>query len=617
MPHEERDLINFAAALADEVRDRASACAGSEESQEDIFVEIVAEHLSEIGMISNPVVCSHHGRFDTGQFQLNGYAIPDDCEHIDLLVALYQDTPKPQVVATDQIARAASQAARVLQAASYAAHEQMERDSDAYAMIRLIAEALRPGVREVRVFILTDGLSTGREAARLSVAGFDLRLEVYDLRRLMRTMAGGQTREIIHIDLADFDLEPIPCVAMPAAAGEYASYVAVMPGEAVYRLYEEFGPRLLEYNVRAFLLTGGRVNRGIRDTLRDEPHRFMAYNNGISVTVDQITTEQRPNQGLVITGFTGFQVVNGGQTTASIHRAHKHDHVDLSRVYIAAKITHLPPDRVEEMVPKISRYANTQNAILEADFSSIEPFHVAMERLSRSVWCPGERSRWFYERARGQYRTAMSLEGTTPAHLRAFRECTPPSQRITKTDFAKILNSWNGLPHVVSSGTQKNFVAFMRALRIRRGSGWEPDEAFYRAAVAKAILFAAASRVVRREEFPAFRATTVSYLVAYLSHRTGGHLDFETIWKRQAVSPQLEQLLRSWSHPIGLEIQTSAAGRNVGEWVKREVCWLAIKRLDLPLPKHLPPEWVAAEYVSHGSTSRPLSSAAMHLRQHA
>src|SRR3712207_4772932 len=180
-------------------------------------------------------------------------------------------------------------------------------------------------------------------------------------------------------------------------------------------------------------------------------------------TLFPYTTLFRSDAGLVITGLRGLQIVNGGQTTASIHRARKRDRLDLSRVHVPAKITRLPPDRVDQMVPQISRFANTQNVIQEADFSSNEPFHIALERLSKRVWAPGEQTRWFYERSRGQYQTAMNIEGSTPARLRAFRDRTPPSRRFSKTDLARFINSWSRLPHVVSGGAQKNFIAFMRS----------------------------------------------------------------------------------------------------------------------------------------------------------
>lgn len=587
---EERDLTAFAAALAEEVRDRALGDSVGAEFTENAFVEIVSEHLAEIGMLDNPVVCFHQGRFGAGGVRLNGYAVPDDGERLDLLVALFEGGTDQRSVPTADVARIGGQAARALQAAARGDQEQMERASDAYAMMRRIAELLEGGVHEARVFVLTDGLSAARGLEAQTVGNVSVTFEIYDLRRLMRTMATGQTREIIEIELAGMGLQPIPCVAMPASGGEFESYLAIFPGEALYRMYEEFGPRLLEYNVRAFLQATGKVNRGIRDTLRDEPHHFMAYNNGISVTVDEITT-QAAADGMKIIGFRGLQIVNGGQTTASIHRARKRERLDISRVHVAAKITRLPPDSVEEMVPKISRFANTQNVIQEADFSANEPYHIAIERLSKTIWALGERSRWFYERSRGQYQTAMNIEGTTPARMKAFRDRTPPSQRFSKTDLARAINSWSRLPHIVSGGTQKNFVAFMHSLREQRGASWEPDEAYYRDAVAQIILYAAVQRIVRQEGFPAYRANVVCYLIAYLSHRTGGRLRLDEIWRAQGISTGLEALLRGWSHGVDRQIQESAAGRNVTEWCKKEACWSAARNLDLPVDDPLPLEW--------------------------
>jgi len=578
---EDDDPTSFARTLSAEVQDRAMGDAVGAEFRENVFVELVAEHLAEIGMIDNPEVCYYEGRVGNGHVRLNGYAVSDDGDRFDLLVALFLDEAEPRSVPSEDLARVAGQAARALAAAQRKVHQNMETASDAYGMMRRLSELLESGASDARIFVLTDGFAAVKGIKAMSIADVAVRFEVYDLRRLMRTMASGQTREVIDIRLSDLGLEPLPCVAMPSHGEDYEAYLAVVPGEALYRIYEEYGPRLLEYNVRAFLQATGKVNRGIRDTLRTEPRHFMAYNNGISVTVDEIETEMRSDQGMVITRLKGMQVVNGGQTTASIHRARRRDRVDLSAVYVPAKITRLPPERIEEMVPKISRYANSQNVIQDADFSSNEPFHIALERLSKTIWCPGEQTRWFYERARGQYSTAMSLEGSTPAKLRAFKDRTPSSQKFSKTDVAKYLSAWNRLPHVVGTGAQKNFIAFMKSLRQLRGSSWEPDEPFYRDLVAKAILFNVATRIVRQERFPAYRANIATYLIAYLSHRSGGQLDSEYIWRNQAITPALEQLLKVWAKPIADCIQESASGRNVTEWCKKEECWTAVKALDL------------------------------------
>lgn len=604
---EEKELDAFAAYLYDEVRDRALGDAEGAEFEENSFVDLVAERLTEVGLIDNPVVCFHQGRTSNGIFRLNGYAAPEDGERLDLIVAVFDSTEPMRNVTNEEISQAAHQAARAISAARRGVHDKMEKSGDPYLMMSRIAELLANGIEDVRILVLTNGV-TSRRVKPFLVDSLRVKVETYDLNRLMRTMSSGQGRDVIEIDLEQMGLEPIPCVAMPARGHAYEAYLAIFPGEALFRLYEEYGPRLLEYNVRAFLQATTKVNRGIRDTLHNEPEYFMAYNNGISVTVDEISIVHPPGRGLQITHMKGLQVVNGGQTTASIHRVRKRDRKSLAAVHVPAKITRLPSDRVEEMVPKISRYANTQNVIQEADFSSNEPFHIALEHLSEDIWVPGAQSRWFYERARGQYRTAMNKQGDTPARLRAFRERTPPSQRFSKTDLAKFLNSWDRLPHVVGGGAQRNFVSFMRSLRESRGAGWEPDDTYYKETIAKALLFRAVAGIVRSEGFPGYRANIVSYLIAYLSHRMAGQLDFSLIWRRHALSSELEALLRKWSHPIAGAIQESAGGRNVTEWCKKEGCWTSVKRLDLALPAVLPPELEGALPVSGSQDADALLS---------
>jgi hypothetical protein len=307
------------------------------------------------------------------------------------------------------------------------------------------------------------------------------------------------------------------------------------------------------------------------------------------VTVDEIQTEKKTH-GLGIRLVKGLQVVNGGQTTASIHRARKIDGADISRVFVPAKIIVVQPSRLEEMVRLVSLYANSQNVIQVADFSANDPYHVEIERLSNVIWCPGGQGRWFYERARGQYQVAKARDGSTPAALKRFNEKTPSHRKFTKTDLAKFLNSWGQRPDLVSFGAQKNFEHFMQALKTRQRGDWTPDETYYKELVAKAILFRSAQRIVKQAHFPAYQANVLAYLVAYLSWRTGGSLGWERIWTRQALSEQLLALLVQWAREIDNALRSSAGGRMVSEWAKKEVCWEAIRSIDLPLPEPLPPE---------------------------
>lgn len=598
--NEEKKLAEFAEFLENDIQDRSLGDAEGADFKEEAFVGLVTDNLAEIGMIDNPVVCFHRGGAGNSAFRLNGYAVTDDEERLDVVIADYNGTQQLRKVPSEEITRTANMAVRAIAAAARGVHEKMERASDQYSMMRRIAEVLQKGVDDVRVLVITNGITPIKRAKPSVIDGRSVKFEVYDLKRLMRTMSSGQSREVIEVDLEQMGLAPIPCVAMPPNGSDYEAYLAIFPGEILFRIYEEYGPRLLEYNVRAFLQATGKVNKGIRETLRTEAKYFMAYNNGISVTVDELTTVYNPGKGLQITHMKGLQIVNGGQTTASIHRARKKDRFNLAGVHVQAKLTKLPSDRVEDMVRKISRFANTQNVIQEADLSANEPFHVELERLSRVVWTPGAQSRWFYERARGQYRTAMNEQGDTSARLRHFKERTPPSQKFTKTDLAKYLNAWDRLPHVVSGGAQKNFVMFMRRLREIRGASWKPDEVYYQETIAKAILFRSVASIVRLEDFPAYKANIVAYLVAYLSHRSAGQLNFDLIWKRQGISRELTALIRAWSHEVAGTIQESAGGRNVTEWCKKEGCWEAVRARDLSV-QELPAE---IESISKGSEGR-------------
>ena len=100
---------------------------------------------------------------------------------------------------------------------------------------------------------------------------------------------------------------------------------------------------------------------------------FFAYNNGIAATATEVDTEQTP-EGLVITRIKDLQIVNGGQTTASIANAvltaRKNEFIDLERIKVPMKISVLDHDMSEKIIPKISEYSNSQNKVDASDFFS-------------------------------------------------------------------------------------------------------------------------------------------------------------------------------------------------------------------------------------------------------
>jgi hypothetical protein len=230
------------------------------------------------------------------------------------------------------------------------------------------------------------------------------------------------------------------------------------------------------------------------------------------------------------------------------------------------------------MIAAVSRYANSQNAVKQADLSANRPFHVEIEKLANTSYCPDGAGRWFYERAAGSYNVMLAREGTTPARLSRIRETIPTSRKITKTDLAKFLSTWDQKPDRVSLGSQKNFAAFMDELDIEN-SPWPalPDVTFYKRMVAKAILFKTAQKLVR-PAFQAFQANITTYLVALISHRLGNRIDLDRIWQQQDLSPQLKQQMQSWAPEVNRILHQSASGKMVSEWAKKAECWEAVRK---------------------------------------
>ena len=325
---------------------------------------------------------------------------------------------------------------------------------------------------------------------------------------------------------------------------------------------------------------------------------FFAYNNGITATAQQV--DIRNDRGrLSLQRMTNFQIVNGGQTTASIHTAMRKGE-DLSQTFVQMKLSVVDSHRATEIVPKISEYANSQNRVTASDFFANHPFHIRVESFSRRLYAPSpdgtfQESKWFYERARGQYADARAYK--TTAQRRKFAIEYPRRQRFTKTDLAKFLNVWEGRPHEVSQGAQKNFAAFAR----RIGGVWKKtsddfNEAWYREAIAKAIVFRATERIVSAQPWyqGGFRANIVAYTIARTSHHVkeiNRAVDFQAIWRRQAPGPVLKQTIAIVAERVNNVLTDPPEEmRNVTEWAKKEACWDRASKLPIQWPAKLDDE---------------------------
>jgi hypothetical protein len=551
-----------------------------------VFAEVVMQHMADVGMTFEPVVCHylHTGKGNVGTLRLSGYAISEEADQIDLFVSLYAGVDTVTPISDVDTKTAAEQCIRFLsRAADGTLLKDMEETHEAYGLVLNIKESYE-SLDQIRIYVLTDRLAKAKNFKAREVKGKTIKLEVMDIERLHRHWSSGKPRDELVVNFEEVSGGALPCVYVPGQMTDYDYALTAIPGEALRFVYEKYGARLLEANVRSFLSVTGKVNRGIRDTLRDDPEKFMAYNNGIVLVADEIHLGKTGDGAPGILWLKGMQVVNGGQTTASIYFTKKRiPEVDLRRVRVPAKIIVLKskdgPDE-EALISDISKYANSQNAVKMSDLSANKPFHVEMERLALSTYCPDGVGRWFYERAAGSYNTMLAREGTTPAKLRALKEAIPPARKITKTDLAKYLHAWDSKPHHVSFGPQKNFERFMEGFKEVDGQPAVPlpGVADYRRMIAKAIIFKKVQKLVR-PMFPAFhaKANVAPYTVSVLADRLGARMDLDGIWIRQDLSMRLQEQVVAWAGEVNDVLHRAAGGRMISEWAKKPECWEAVR----------------------------------------
>jgi hypothetical protein len=596
--------------LAARVNDAAEAGAEGVYNEQE-FTRIVLDELGEEGAVDDPAVLWYEGNLSGRTCKITGCSMPEDNERLTLITTIYRGEVPPVELTTDEKLSAYFQAIKFFEDSRNGLYEKIDPSmGEVRDFSRRIHEA-RDTIDVLRVILISDQVA-GFGHADLKGAFEDTRIVVdpYGIDRLYRLLGKGLTRDDIVIDIERELHHPLPCLKVSNGGETYDVYLAAIPGSLLADVYEKYGTRLLELNVRAFLGLGGKksVNAGLRTTILQTPNRFLAYNNGLVTTVDSLDLTETEHGGLAIRKLRGLQIVNGGQTTASLHRAMLQDTADLREILVPIKIIRVSGSQLSEMVSAVSRSANSQNTVQPADFSANEPFHVAVENLANNVWIPGGGGRWFYERARGSYRAAKMALGTDSAASRRFLLETPKDRVFAKTDLAKYLNAWNGLPYLVSYGSQKNFQYFMQALKDEHAAGFIPDEKWFRTFIAKLIIFRTTQDIIKLQKFAAYQAIISAYTVACLAQRYEQSFDLEHVWSHQSISPQLASLIQQWAIAIDKALRRTAGARMPSEWAKKLECWDAIREIALEAPATIPPELHAPAAAHDLEVGEPLEA---------
>ena len=562
-------------------------------SSELVFAEMVMEHVAEAGICEEPTICHWKGSFGNARLRITGYALSSDESSLDLFVTHYFDSEDISNLRNSEAVETAQQGIRFL---FRSADGKLESRIDPSHPIRTLVSTIREkwaAIDRVRVLVITDGLTKAKRFSKKEVHHKMVLIEAVDIERLYRHTE-GKPRDELMVSLVQELGIPLPCVHVPDPDADYDYALAALPGQLVRELYIRFGQRMFEANVRTFLGMKRAVNRGIVETLKNEPEHFLAFNNGMVLVCDEAGFERKEDGHVGLSFMKGFQIVNGGQTASSIYFASRDDRtIDLSHAMIPVKIIILrgnEDESRERLISNVSRYANSQNAVRLSDLSANRPFHIQLEKLANETWCPDGATRWFYERAMGAYNVLLLREGNTPAKRRRLREMIPTNRKLTKSAVARYHESWRGKPGQVSLGGEKNFAAFMAALDEDPNIVPNPlDAKWYKEMIAKVILFQTVERMIKTKEakekfeFRQGWINIATYVVAVVSDRLGDRIDLERIWLMQSISDNLRNILWGWAVLVNEKFNQIASGKQFSEVAKYKYTWSMVKEVDYPM----------------------------------
>ncbi|MEV8272293.1 AIPR family protein [Microbacterium sp. NPDC077184] len=580
------------------------------------FGEEVAERLeeAEVALDLTVIALQCTGR-NRRKLRLLGYAEDAADSSLVVLCAAFYGEPGRTLTKTEAESVFASARGFIEQSADGYLIDALEISSAEAEHARYFQELLsrehRNSLGRVERFkfvLATDGTMSERirSIPTDELCGRPASYAIWDLRRFEDLTMSESGQDDFEVDLTKWLPAGLPCLVGSESDSRAKSYLAVIPGKLLADLYAEFGSQLLESNVRTFLSARGKVNRGIQSTLANHPDMFLAYNNGLTTTATGVEMIEGSG-GTRIHTLHNWQIVNGGQTTASLaHFIRGAGNREVDDVYVAMKLVTVEPETASEMVASISRFANSQNAVSEADLFSNSPFHVRLEQISRRVMAPPAeghqyQTKWFYERARGQWENQRNAG--TAAEAKRFELEYPKRQRLTKTDWAKFAFCWSQRPHEVSKGAQSNFMAYAKVAN----DLWEKDpdqigDAYFRTGVAKAIMFHDVRETILSADWYAtgYLANIVAYAVSRFAFELSRQhpnqkYDFESVWRRQALSQSSRESLLHIAHQMQKVLTADDRPQaNVTQWAKQPAAWEAAKKAKVELPPSIADDLLGA-----------------------
>ena len=518
----------------------------------------ILEYMEDNGEVNAPEICA----FQKTRTRVTAYDYNDEAESLDLFYLVKSDTLLGKVNNN-----------KVQQGFNYLMSFYREamngtllrsvsiENTDEIAEVAKLVQSTKGAINQLRIYVITNGL-TDPTCVPSSVESDDndfiIEYNVWDMQRVYQQHNIRSGKEKVEIDFPTEYNTELQCLKMSEENPFVDAYMAIIPGVTLAKIYKKYQQILL----------------------REEPDMFFSYNNGISTTASEIDVRE-VDGGLYITRLYDWQIVNGGQTTASIAASMNDRDVDLSKVFVPMKVSVIRDvDNCDSIVKAISTTANSQTSIKNSDFSANEPYLVDLEKFSRSEWVPNGNSKpyckWYFERTRGQYLDQLAqLSGFNE---KSFKIEYPKNQKITKTDIAKFEASWNLQPYNVCHGAEKNYALFVADIKRERPV---VTANYFKHIVSKGILFTTIDSIVKSKKLGGYKANMNTYLMSSISFLSNKSLDLTYIWEHQRVQQEVidkvEELIPMvWNHLVG-NSSTGNQSSNVGEWSKKPECWNRLK----------------------------------------
>ena len=548
------------------------------------FFENVCEELISTGDLTKNYENADYAKKG---LEVHGYDYDDERKILSLLVHQFFQTDEIETLTKQHIDTKFKRLESFYTKSINGLYSEMEETSEAYGMAYQIYQwHEEKEIEKVKLIVFTDGKATRTllDLPGKNIDDLEVEFRVIDINYLHKIYLSENSSGVFEVNT------DLPYLLVNGDTDEYKSYLSCVTGTELAKIYDEFGQKLFEQNVRTFLQFRGNVNKGLRNTIEGAPTMFFAYNNGITATATNVEVE-----GDKIKKIHNLQIVNGGQTTSAIYAAVKNFKQDVSQVSVQMKLSVVKDsEKQDEFVSKVSEYANTQNKINKSDFFSNSPFHKEFKNHSTRIYAPTAdgsqlRTHWFYERVRGEYLNKQAY--LTSAEKKRFQLENPKSQLLDKTFLAKSENTWLQKPNVVSKGAQFSFSKFAEEItgQLEKDS-LAITEKYFKDAICRAILFKSVEKMVSKSSWydGGFRAQTVTYSIAYLSHHISQQkkfLDFSRIWDMQGLPQVLVSALEVITKEIYQAITNPPEGHaNISQYCKKDFCWdVFIKKMDIDI----------------------------------